>query len=227
MHMSNDHEQFHRNSGTVVTHFYRGEIGRMMMWRERLDRTTNWAIFGITGLITFSWKQEELSHFFLFFSNAMLYLLLMIEARRYRYYDAYRGRVRVLECHFILPHVAGNPDLPQGKWREMLANDLVLPSFKISFWEAIGRRLRRNYAWMFLIVLCAWLGHISYHSHRSEISWAENFDRHQPFPLWLFFAAVGLFYLYILALFIVGFRKRKASGEFQPRPRENKRQWSL
>ena len=91
----------------VVTHFYRGEIGRMMVWRDRLDRTTNWAILGITGLITFSWKHPELSHFFLFFSNILLFLLLMIESRRYRIYDAYRARVRVLECHFILPHVTG------------------------------------------------------------------------------------------------------------------------
>ena len=218
---------FERDCGMVVTHFYRGEIGRMMMWRDRLDRTSNWAILGITGLITFSWKHEELSHFFLFFSNAKLYLLLMIEARRYRFYDAYRARVRMLECHFILPHVAREPDLPEGNWREMLVQDLVIPSFKISFWEAIGRRLRRNYIWMYLIVLCAWLGHISYHQHRSGVSWADNFTQNQPFPLWLFFTALGGFYVYILFLFGVGFRRRKASGEFQPRPRDNKRQWSI
>lgn len=225
--MSIDDQGFERDCATVVTHFYRGEIGRMMMWRDRLDRTTNWAILGITGLITFSWQQAELSHFFLFFSNAMLYLLLMIEARRYRYYDAYRGRVRVLECHFILPHVARQKNLTQGNWREMLANDLVLPSFKISFWEAIGRRMRRNYVWMYCIVLCAWLGHMSYHSHRSEVTWAENFEQYQPFPIWLFLGTIGLFYAFVVSVFALGFRQRKASGEFQPRSRDNKRKWSL
>ena len=29
---------------TAMSHFYRGEIGRMMVWRQRLDTTTTWAL---------------------------------------------------------------------------------------------------------------------------------------------------------------------------------------
>src|SRR5262249_3804460 len=29
---------------TVLAHYYRGELTRMISWRDRLDRTTNWAI---------------------------------------------------------------------------------------------------------------------------------------------------------------------------------------
>ena len=215
------------DTATVMSHFYRGELGRMMMWRDRLDRTTNWAILGITGLITFSWNQSEHSHFFLFFSNAILYLLLTIEARRYRFYDAYRGRVRVLESHFILPYVVQNPAPLEGNWRSLLATDLAVPSFKISFWEAISRRLRRNYLWLFLIVLCAWFGHISYHSHKLEATWRQMFTEHQPLPLWMFFGVIVFFYLYLAFLYLVSFRTRKASGEFQKRPPTDKRKWSI
>ena len=34
---------------TVMIHFYRGELGRIMIWRQRLDITTNWAIVGSVG----------------------------------------------------------------------------------------------------------------------------------------------------------------------------------
>ncbi|MCI0445789.1 DUF2270 domain-containing protein, partial [bacterium] len=28
----------------ALSHYYRAELSRMMSWRDRLDRTTNWAI---------------------------------------------------------------------------------------------------------------------------------------------------------------------------------------
>lgn len=28
----------------AVIHYYRGEMGRMTSWRDRIDRTSNWAI---------------------------------------------------------------------------------------------------------------------------------------------------------------------------------------
>jgi len=28
----------------LIAHYYRGEIARMAGWRDRIDRTTNWAI---------------------------------------------------------------------------------------------------------------------------------------------------------------------------------------
>ena len=29
---------------TLIAHYYRAEIARMSGWRDRIDRTTNWAI---------------------------------------------------------------------------------------------------------------------------------------------------------------------------------------
>lgn len=38
-------------SGSMA-HLYRGEIHRMRFWRERLDRTTNWAVIVIAAILT-------------------------------------------------------------------------------------------------------------------------------------------------------------------------------
>ena len=64
--------------------------------------------------------------------------MLWIEARRYRFYDAFRARVRMLEAHFLVPMVMENRDMLQGEWKKLVCEDLILPSFKIS--ETRGRR---------------------------------------------------------------------------------------
>jgi hypothetical protein len=52
------------------------------------------------------------------------------------------------------------PFHPSPEWAESLAENLLSPSFPISIWEAFGRRLRRNYIWIFLILYAAWLAKI-------------------------------------------------------------------
>jgi hypothetical protein len=49
------------------------------------------------------------------------------------------------------------PFHPSPKWAEGLAENLLAPSFPISMWEALGRRLRRNYFWIYLILAASWL----------------------------------------------------------------------
>lgn len=34
----------------VMAHYHRAEIARMAGWRDRIDRTTNWAITGTVAL---------------------------------------------------------------------------------------------------------------------------------------------------------------------------------
>jgi uncharacterized membrane protein len=51
----------------------------------------------------------------------------------------------------------------QGEWQKLVCEDLLLPSFKISIFEAVGRRLKRNYGFIFLIILVAWITKIFLH----------------------------------------------------------------
>ena len=140
----------------AMSHFYRGELARIMIWRQRLDVTTTWAITSTTTIIGAAFSFRDLPHIIFFFNLALVWVMLWIEARRYRFYDAFRGRVRMLEAHFLVPIVLQNPRILDGEWRRLVCEDLLLPSFKISKLEAIGRRLKRNYVFIFAIILIAW-----------------------------------------------------------------------
>lgn len=140
----------------AMIHFYRGELGRIMVWRQRLDVTTTWAITSSTTIITVAFSFREIPHIIFFFNLAIVWIMLWIEARRYRFYDAFRGRVRMLESHFLVPMVSQSDRLLDGEWRRLVCEDLIMPSFKISALEAVGRRLKRNYVFIFAIIMLAW-----------------------------------------------------------------------
>jgi hypothetical protein len=116
----------------AMSHFYRGELGRIMVWRQRLDITTNWAITSSTAIITIAFSNSAVPHIIFFFNLAIVWGMLWIEARRYRFYDAFRARVRMLEAHFLVPMVMENRDLLQGEWKKLVCEDLILPCFKIT-----------------------------------------------------------------------------------------------
>ena len=148
----------------AMSHFYRGELSRIMVWRQRLDITTNWAITSSTAIITIAFANPAVPHIIFFFNLAIVWGMLWIEARRYRFYDAFRARVRMLEAHFLVPMVMENRDMLQGEWKKLVCEDLILPCFKISKFEAVGRRLKRNYVFIFILILIAWLTKIFLHA---------------------------------------------------------------
>ncbi len=124
---------------TAMSHFYRGEVGRIMAWRARLDNTTNWAITTTSTIFTVAFSIERVPHIIFLFNVAVVGIMLWIEARRYRFYDAFRARVRMLEAHFLVPVVMQHAPMLEGDWRKLLAEDLLMPGFKISRFEALGR----------------------------------------------------------------------------------------
>ena len=67
---------------TAMSHFYRGEIGRIMVWRQRLDTTTTWAITTTGTIFTVAFSFEKVPHLIFFFNLAIVLMMLWIEARR-------------------------------------------------------------------------------------------------------------------------------------------------
>ena len=126
--------------------------------------TTNWAITSSTAIITIAFSTRAVPHIIFFFNLAIVAVLLWIESRRYRFYDAFRARVRMLEAHFLVPMVMENRELLQGEWKKLVCEDLILPSFKITKLEAVGRRMKRNYMFIFILILIAWLTKIFLHA---------------------------------------------------------------
>jgi uncharacterized membrane protein len=202
---------------TTMAHFYRGELGRIMSWRERLDTTTNWAVASATALMSVGLSRVDVPHIVFPMANLVVFLLLAIEGRRYRYYDAFRARVRMLESHFLVPVVMRDIRLLEGDWRRTLSEDLLLPSFKINRREAIGRRLTRNYIWIFLIILVGWIMKIHL-QHRPSPSLHDFFlvaGQGQPLPPVLFWGLGGAFYAFLAYLMIYAKLSRRAAGEFK------------
>src|SRR5689334_1744236 len=140
-----------------LSHYYRGELARMMSWRDRLDRTTNWAITGAGAMLSVSLSSPQSHHGVLLFAMVLVFLLLQIESRRYRFFDVYRSRVRLIERNYYARILAPRELIDPAHWMSKLGDDLRLPRFSLSHNEAMARRLRRNYIWLFLILLLAWL----------------------------------------------------------------------
>lgn len=142
---------------TTLAHYYRGEMARMMSWRDRLDRTTNWAIGAVAAMLSISLATTSAHHSVLIFSMVLVFLLLQIESRRYRFFHLFRTRVRLLERNYYGPFFDHRHSPESSDWANELAETLLKPKFTITQRQAMARRLRRNYCWIFFILLGAWL----------------------------------------------------------------------
>jgi uncharacterized membrane protein len=147
----------------AMIQFYRGERSRAEAWRQRLDSTTNWAVVTAGGMLSFAFGQKEHSHVALLLAQLLVMIFLGIEARRFRYFDVWRARVRMIEENFFIPILRRDLISPRRDWREAVSRDLDTPSFKMTLVEALALRLRFNYIWIFLVLFLAWLAKLNLH----------------------------------------------------------------
>ncbi len=140
----------------AMAHFYRGEIQRSNVWRGRLDATTNWAVITAGATLSFVFSSPTNPHFAIPINTILVSIFLFMEARRYRYYEVWANRVRVLETGYFAPMLSHRTAAPDQDWAEHIAADLITPHFTIGVWEAVGRRLRANYLWIFILLALSW-----------------------------------------------------------------------
>jgi uncharacterized membrane protein len=81
---------------TAMIHFYRGEVQRSNTWRNRLDTTTNWAVLTAGATLSFVFSSPSNPHFVIPINSILVAIFLLMEARRYRYYEIWSSRVRVI-----------------------------------------------------------------------------------------------------------------------------------
>ena len=202
----------------MIIHYYRGEMGRMTSWRDRIDRTSNWAITMVAALLSVSLSTPTSHHGVILFGMLLISVLLLIEARRYRFFDVYRARVRKLERHYFAQALNPQADL-KPDWAASIASSLRDPHFLISYQEALFRRIRRNYCWMYFILLMAWALKISTpkllpDETRADVvfSWAEAVNNATlgPVPGWGVMTFVAVFYAAIL---IASLHRGRGEGE--------------
>ena len=155
----------------ALAHLYRGEVYRSTVWRTRLDSTTNWAVVTTGTALSAQYGSIALAH----------------GARR-----PHRQRVSSPPGSPPLPvfqRLAGTRTFAGDRllraddqrrrhsvgagWAELLAKDYCDPRYHIGFVREVGRRLRRTYAWIFVIQAVAYYGKLAIHpmpltTHRSE-----------------------------------------------------------
>jgi uncharacterized membrane protein len=193
-------------SANFLAHYYRGELSRAISWRDRLDRTTNWAIAATAAMLSVSMTNYDVHHSLMLFSMPLIFLLLVIEARRYRFFDVYRRRMRIFERCFY-----ANLFDPPGKHEpalcmKELGESLRRPQFSVSMKQAMARRLRRNYCWIFSILLAGWLLKVV-----GTIDWKRLVDAPQTIhqlaaigwtPGWIVMALVLGFYAWLVYVMV-------------------------
>lgn len=201
----------------AMAHFFRAEVQRANVWRQRLDATTNWAVIITGAAISFSFSEALGDHGVIILSTLLITIFLYIEARRYRYYELWSYRVRLMETDFFAAMLVP-PFRPASDWAESLAENLLHPTFSISMWEALGRRFRRNYMWIYFVLWLAWVLNVCLHPSAAT-SWSEFVARAAlgPVPGWVMLA-IGVAFngtLMTVGLLTVGLQQ--ASGEVLPR----------
>lgn len=202
---------------TAMVHFFRAEVSRANVWRTRLDTTTNWAVVATAATLSIAFSQADTNHAVIIMNTLLVTLFLYIEARRYRYYELWSYRVRLMETDFYAAMLVP-PFQPSPDWAESLAENLLHPSYPISMWEALGRRLRRNYFWLFVILGLVWLAKLFLHP-TATTDIAEMVARAAIGPLQgTLVMTVGLaYYVLLLTVGILTIRMTKATGEILPR----------
>jgi uncharacterized membrane protein len=198
---------------TTIVHLYRGEVARANTWRHRLDQTTNWAIFVTASALGFAFGSVEASHFSLQFANLLLYIMLTFEARRFRFFDVWRARIRKIETNFFAPILRRQLDSPETQWALQVAMDLDEPHFHVTRTQALRMRLMRNYLPIFLVVFVAWLIKLDVHPAPAQ-SLQEIYGRCAvgSLPPWVTLSLVTGFYGMLLFIIVFGQSRSRPSG---------------
>ena len=201
----------------AIAHLYRGEVYRSTIWRTRLDQTTNWAVVttGLAMSLTFSGPYA--SPLPLILVGMLVVVFLMLELRRYRYFNVWRARCRLMETDIYGPLLRGEGVTLDGRWNTLLAGDYERPSFHIGYMRAIGRRLRRNYLYILMIQAIAYYGKLAIHPTPAD-TWSTFLARASvgPLPGWLVVLAGLGFHGTWIAVALVTLReerKRRLAGK--------------
>jgi uncharacterized membrane protein len=158
---------------SALVHLYRGQLARADAWRLRLDTTSNWALVTTMGVLSFAFSTAPGAHASPLVGMVMVTHFLLVEARRYRIFDVWNSRVRMIEENFYGPILTRDLKSPRGNWGGLVAHDLLKPRFKCTYLQAFRARLVRNYSALFLLLLLGWLVRAAEIAHAEGGTWRE------------------------------------------------------
>ncbi|MGZ3457248.1 MAG: DUF2270 domain-containing protein [Archangium sp.] len=205
-------------SDTAMSQLFRGELSRSDTWRSRLDTTTNWALTTTAAVVSFGFASPASSHVVFLVGIWMVLSFLFIEARRYRYYDLWIRRVRLLEDGYWAPLLRREPVDPDSM-RE-LAAVMERPQIQLSLFSALSNRLNRAYGPILLVLTFTWL--VKLYSHPAPPESFQDFAERAhigPIPGVAVIAALFLMVLAFTYLYVASYFTRAPLGELRSQPR--------
>lgn len=202
--MTGAHPDFLPEETTAVAQLFRGEMNRMLVWRQRLDITSNWAIIIATALTTFTLGAVEVPHYTLLLGLVLVMISIVLEGRRYRHLHHSKWRLYLLESCFFADMIRSpTHDDPRPDWRSLLAADLRHPEISLSLLTAMRLRLRRNYLFVIGLIAAVWVVKLFIHPGRAA-SLSDLYSRlhvGEFIPSW--FVAVTAF-LFLVTAAVLG-----------------------
>jgi len=191
---------------TALAHFYRAEMHRALIWRTRLDTTTNWAIISTLAILTASLNNPSYARETLLLGMFANIVFVTIEARRFRFFDVWRARVRMIEENFYGGILRRDQVSPQDLWGSHVADDLLCPRFHLTRLQAFRARLMRNFRYIFIFLLGAWLA-----NRFSPMGEPHDMGLY-ALPSWAPDAIVGV--IYLILILIAVFTPKAVAPEF-------------
>lgn len=194
---------------SLMPHYYRGEVSQSGNLLSRLDLTIDWAIVVVTAVLALAFQGGDVTAYLLLIGMLGVTLFALFDVRRYRTFDASRARVRVLEEN-LFANSLDPEEAPMAEWRRELAADLREPTFKVSYWEALARRLRKVYYPLYVLLGVAWAFRVSIYTPGA--TWVQTASV-PGIPGELVAGTVAAFFVVVTA-FTYWPRERHARGEF-------------
>ena len=194
----------------ALAHLYRGEVYRSTIWRERLDATTNWAVLTTGVALSITFGSAESSPLPMVLAGVLSIMFLILEARRYRYFSVWRFRARMIELAVYVPLLRGEGATIPLDRGHALSDDYERPKFRISYARALGKRLRRNYSYLFVVQGLAYFGKIAIHPIEVS-SFSEIVERAHigPIPGWLAIATGLAFHVGWMTIALITLREEQ------------------
>jgi len=158
---------------TAMAHLYRGELQRSLSWRLRLDTTTNWAVVTTAGILTFAFNNPHYAAQTLLAGMYANLMFLVLEAQRFRFFDVFHSRLRLVEENFYGPLLRRDLESPMRDWGTCVADDLRRPHFHLSLRQAIRARLGRVYSPLFIALIAGWCLVVSLQRRDVDEGWFD------------------------------------------------------
>jgi uncharacterized membrane protein len=207
-------------SDAAMAQLFRGELSRSDTWRSRLDTTTNWSLTTTAAVVSFGFSSSASPVVFLV-GIWMVLSFLLIEARRYRYYDLWIRRVRLLENGYWVPLLRREPVDPDAL-RELVTL-VERPQIQLSLFSAISTRLNRAYGPILLVLTLTWF--VKVYTHPRDVRGVSEFLERAavgPIPGGVVVGALLLLLAVFAYLFAASFFVRAPLGELRTVPRSRR-----